>query len=147
DGDEQMRCCSQITNRYPFRRDAQGIRQARIVGLASGVQGMEAQALPEARPRGVVEVQPQPRLDALLQKLHVSLQAYGFASQRENAAVPVQRARLVGLIEGRNELAQCQVAGASEEHDVKGGGSGHERILLNDAATVASVADIAYVCN
>src|SRR3546814_281731 len=80
--------------------------------------------------------------DALLQQFKIAFLAHGGAAQSKNAAVLVQSARPVGLVERGYELAQRQVAGASEKDDVKGGGSGHGRFLLNHSAAVRSVAGI-----
>src|SRR3546814_293730 len=137
-----MRRCSQITYSYAFGVHAQCIGQLGVVGSASGVQRMKAQAALESVPGFFIELRAQSWFDALLQQFKIAFLAHGGAAQSKNAAVLVQSARPVGLVERGYELAQRQVAGASEKDDVKGGGSGHGRFLLNHSAAVRSVAGI-----
>src|SRR3546814_19409995 len=131
-----MRRCSQITYSYAFGVHAQCIGQLGVVGSASGVQRMKAQAALESVPGFFIELRAQSWFDALLQQFKIAFLAHGGAAQSKNAAVLVQSASPVGLVERGYELAQRQVAGASETDAVKGGGSGHGRLLLNQSDAV-----------
>src|SRR3546814_20064095 len=76
-----------------------------------------SQAALESVPGFFIELRAQSWFDALLQQFKIAFLAHGGAAQSKNAAVLVQSARPVGLVERGYELAKRQVAGASEKDE------------------------------
>src|SRR3546814_17119944 len=73
------------------------IGQLGVVGSASGVQRMKAQAALESVPGFFIELRAQSWFDALLQQFKIAFLAHGGAAQSKNAAVLVQSARPVEI--------------------------------------------------